>query len=84
MYNTGVFASIAIYGHSRHQSHITIEFILKNASKRCTYNTCVSATLAIYGFIPCTCILLNISGVQECVIYGVLAHYWTHQPITNI
>jgi hypothetical protein len=32
MYNTCVFAGLAIYGHSEHQSDITIKFILKNGS----------------------------------------------------
>src|ERR1700683_5287890 len=33
IYNTYMFASIAIYGHSNHKTDITIEFTSKNLSK---------------------------------------------------
>ena len=47
MYHTCVFAGLAIYGHSDHETNITIEFMLKNGSQRCI--TLVFAGLAIYG-----------------------------------
>ena len=43
-----MFAGIAIYGHSDHETDITIEFTLKNHSR--TYITLiVFAGIAIYG-----------------------------------
>jgi hypothetical protein len=39
MYNTYVFAGIAVYGHSNHNTDITIEFTLKNYTR--TYITLV-------------------------------------------
>ena len=47
MYHTCVFAGLAIYGHSDHKTDITVEFMLKNGSRRCI--TLVFAGLAIYG-----------------------------------
>ena len=38
--NTCVFASLAIYGHSKHQSDITFEFASKNGSRRCITPVC--------------------------------------------
>jgi hypothetical protein len=34
MYHTCVFAGLAIYGHSDHETDITIEFMSKNGSRR--------------------------------------------------
>ena len=47
MYHTCVFMGLAIYGHSDHETNITIEFTLKNGSWRCI--TLVFARLATYG-----------------------------------
>ena len=47
MYHTCMFAGLAIYGHSDHETDITIEFTSKNGSWRCI--TLVFAGLAIYG-----------------------------------
>ena len=47
MYHTCVFAGIAIYSHSDHETNITIESTLKNGSQRCI--TLVFARLATYG-----------------------------------
>ena len=44
MYHTCVFAGLAIYGHSDHETNITIEFTLKNGSRRC-----ITLVFAIYG-----------------------------------
>src|ERR1700683_646248 len=52
IYNTYVFASIAIYGHSDHKTDITIEFTLKNQSK--TYITLMGWLLLPYMVTPIT------------------------------
>ena len=41
MYNTYVFAGLAIYGYSNHETNITIEFALKNCSRRCIALVCL-------------------------------------------
>ena len=41
MYHTYVFARLAIYGHSDHETDITIEFMLKNGSQRCITLVCL-------------------------------------------
>jgi hypothetical protein len=41
MYHTCMFAGLAIYGHSDHETDITIEFTLKNGSWRCITLVCL-------------------------------------------
>ena len=41
MYYTCLFAGLAIYGHSDHETDITIEFMLKNGSRRCITHVCL-------------------------------------------
>src|ERR1700733_10090733 len=45
IYNTYLFAGIAIYGHSDHRTDITIEFTFEKN----IYNTYVFANIAKYG-----------------------------------
>ena len=52
IYNTYVFATIAIYGHSDHKTNITIEFTSKNHSR--TYRTLMLLPLLPYMGTPIT------------------------------
>src|SRR6202142_869615 len=52
IYNTYVFATIAIYGHSDHKTDIIIEFTSKNQSR--TYITLMGLPLLPYMVTPIT------------------------------
>src|SRR6202050_3528516 len=52
IYNTYVFAAIAIYGHSNHKMDITIEFTSKNHSR--THKTLMCLLLLPYMVTPIT------------------------------
>ena len=41
MYHTCMFVRLAIYGYSDHEADITIEFTLKNGSRRCITLVCL-------------------------------------------
>ena len=41
MYHTCMFAGLAIYGHSDHETDITIEFTSKNGSRKCITLVCL-------------------------------------------
>ena len=41
MYHTCVFAGPAIYGHSDHETDITIEFTSQNGSRKCITLVCL-------------------------------------------
>jgi hypothetical protein len=64
-----VFAVLAIYGHSDHETNITIEFTLKNGSWKCI--TLVFARLATYGHSDhktnITVEFTSKNGSQKCI-----------------
>ena len=71
MYHTCVFAVLAIYGHSDHETNITIEFTLKNGSWKCI--TLVFARLATYGHSDhktnITVEFTSKNGSQKCIFF---------------